>query len=155
MKRWKLGVFAMMVMGSTACQTTPLESEATQLLGDACTVPNPTFSAWNGSQPPASGNGKIYIMYAPVNGVSLVALVDYQNNTIPYARAVPVAKRATFIGFTQVELAGYIVVGGGPPPPPDVIGKLLMLEAQHYALVRGDAAAEAAACGGPNKGGGF
>jgi hypothetical protein len=156
MKRWKLGLFAsLMMMGSTACQTTPLdESETTQLLEDVCSVPNPTFSPWDGSQPPNSGFGKILMMYAPVNGYSKVALVDYQNNTIPYARQVHVGKRAGFIAMASVDLTGYIVLGGGPPPPPDVIGPTLMAQARRYSLVRTQAAGDVAACGPMGGGGG-
>lgn len=160
MKRWKLGVFASLLLAS-ACQTTPVETETTQFLGDPCTTPNPTFLPWDGSQPPIAGQGKVYIMYAPVNGVSLVALVDAASSTIPYARAVPSGKRATFIALTQTQLAGYIVVGGNPPPPPDVIGAILAFSAQGYLNVRPQAEGEAAQCGangpivgpGPIKGG--
>lgn len=160
MKRWKLGVIASLA-GSMGCQTTtPVESETTQFLGDACTVQAPPSPVWDGSQPPAAGAGKVYIMYAPVNGLSYTALVDTVNTTITYARQVPVGKRSNFLGFSQTNLAGYIVVGGNPPPPPDVIGPTLIFAARRYFDVQPQADADAASCPiapgpGPIKGGGF
>jgi hypothetical protein len=158
MKRWKLGVFASVVAGA-ACQTTPpAESETKQLLGDPCSVQAPPAPKWNGTPPPLAGPGQMYIMYAPVNGYSYVALVDYQNAAIPYARQVDLGKRNTFIAATQGNY-GYIVVGGNPPPPPDVIGPTLVFEAQRYSNVHDEAGADAATCalnsppGGPIKGG--
>jgi hypothetical protein len=166
MKRWKLGLFAsLVVVGSTACQaTSPNESEATQFASvDPCDTPDPVFPLWDGSQPPVAGYKQVYRIYAPVNGASMAALVDTQAGTIPYARMVPTGKRGQFLAMVQTGLYGYVVVGGGPPTPPDVIGPTLRFDAIRHLAVQGLVAGDVQSCGpinpgvpiGPIKGGGF
>ncbi len=143
MRRWMLPL----LLATAGCQTTT-EAETVQALGDPCTAQMPKTPVWDGSQIPFANEKQIYIVFAPVNGYSLAALVDPGAGTVPYARYVPTGKRNTFIALTQGNY-GRVVTGGNPPPPDPITEELaahLVFSAQRYLDVPLEAANDVASC---------
>jgi hypothetical protein len=123
MRCCKRAVFAaLMMVGSTACQTTTSEAPAEAVYAaDVCSQKMPPLGTYKGGPIPVLADQSVRIEN-PVNGKSLVAVVDNAEGKVTYATYVPADKRGELIAtLLKDPNQPGINIGGNPPPPPPII----------------------------------